>query len=174
MASIGTVENVNFSRGWGVFKNAVFLNNGRRPNRIIYSSMNDRIAPGIWSPFLSTTSPSYPTCHRYLWKSCLKLKSVCPPQKKKVCLMKHTPPLKYFITFDRTYRNHILGFLVWAFLSSKWLKSKKFDEPFFKNCTFNFWIIFWWFSLKGPIRFFVVSQSKLREAQMLNPSIWFQ
>ena len=154
MASIGPVENVNFSRGWGVFKNAIFPSNGRRPNRIIYSSMNDRIAPGIWSPFLSTTSPSYPTCHRYLWKSYLKLKSISPPPKKKVCLMKDTPPLKYFITSDRTYWNHILGFRVWAFLSSKWLKLKKSDEPFLRNHTYDFLIIFLWFSLKGPIRFF--------------------
>ena len=95
MASIGTVENVNFSRGWGVFKNAVFLNNGRRPNRIIYSSMNDRIAPGIWSPFLSTTSPSYPTCHRYLWKIIVE-DQICwnspPPQEKKEGVFDETPP----------------------------------------------------------------------------------
>ena len=159
MVSIGPVENVNFFRGWGVFKNAIFLNDGRRPNRIIYSSMNDRIAPGIWSPFLSTTSPSYPTCDRYLWKIIFEAQ-ICvnhpppPPQKKKVCLMKHTPPLKYFITFARTYWNHILGFRVWAFLSSKWLKSKKSDEPFLRNSNDDFWKIFLWFSLKGPIRFF--------------------
>ena len=163
MASIGTVENVNFSRGWGVFKNAVFLNNGRRPNRIISSSMNDRIAPGIWSPFLSTTSPSYPTCHRYLWKSYLKLKSVCSPPKKKVFLMKHTPPLKFFITSDRTYWNHILGFRVLAFLSSKRLKWKKSDEPFFRNCTHDFLIVFLWFSLRGPIRFFCCQSILVQE-----------
>ena len=68
--------------------------------------------------------------------------------------MKHTPPLKYFITSDRTYWNHILGFRVWACLSSKWLKWKKSDEPFFRNCTYDFSIIFSWFSLKGLIRFF--------------------
>ena len=89
-------------------------------------------------------------CENYIWSSNL----CAPPQKKKVCLMKHTPPLKYFITSDRTYWNHILGFRVWAFLSSKWLEWKKSDEPFFRNCTYDFWIIFLWFSLKGPIRFF--------------------
>ena len=66
----------------------------------------------------------------------------------------NTPPLKYFITSDRTYWNHILGFRVWAFLSSKWLKLKKSDEPFLRNHIYDFLIIFLWFSLKGPIRFF--------------------
>ena len=90
-------------------------------------------------------------------KSWSNLKSVWappPPPKKRVCLMKHTPPLKYFITFDRTYRNPIQGFRVWASLSSKWLKPKKYDEPFFRKCTYDCWIIFSWFSLKGPIRSF--------------------
>ena len=35
------------------------------------------------------------------------------------CAALGTPPLKYLITSDRTYWNHILGFRVWAFLSSK-------------------------------------------------------
>ena len=71
---------------------------------------------------------------------------------KEICT--GTPPLKYFFTSDRTYWNHILGFRVWAFLSSKWLKSKKSDEPFLRNSNDDFWKIFLWFSLKGPIRFF--------------------
>ena len=37
-------------------------------NQTRYSSMNDRIAPGFWSPFVSTIIPSYHTSHRYLWK----------------------------------------------------------------------------------------------------------
>ena len=155
MASMGTVENVDFLKGMGVLKNAIFCNNGRRPNRTRYSSMNDRIATGIWSPFLSTTSPSYHTSHRYLWKVIAEaqicLSSAAPPPKKRGCLMKHTPPLKYFITFDRTHWNPISGFRIWASLSSKWLKPKKSDEPFFRNCTYDFWIILSWFSLKGPI-----------------------
>ena len=157
MASIGPVENVDFLKGRGVLRNAIFSKNGRRPNRSRYSSMNDRIATGIWSPFLSTTSPSYHTSHRYLWKIMVEPQiclSSAPPPKKMVCLMKHTPPLKYFITFDRTYRNPIQGFRVWASLSSKWLKPKKSDEPFFRKCTYDCWIIFSWFSLKGPIRSF--------------------
>ena len=77
-----------------------------------------------------------------------------PPPNKRAHLMKHTPPPKYFITFDRTYWNHILGFEVWASLSLKWWKTKKSDEPFFRNWTFDFLTIFSWFSLKGPIRIF--------------------
>ena len=65
-----------------------------------------------------------------------------------------SPPPKYFITFDRTYWNHILGFEVWASLSLKWWKTKKSDEPFFRNWTFDFLTILSWFSLKGPIRIF--------------------
>ena len=156
---MGTVENVDFLKERGVLRNAIFCNNGWRPNRSRYSSMNDRIATGFWSPFLSTNSPSYHTSHRYMWKimvepqSCL---SPAPPPRpeRRLCLMKHTPPLKYFIPFDRTHWNPILGFSVWASLSSKWLKPKKSDEPFFRYCTYDFWIIFSWFSLKGPIRSF--------------------
>ena len=93
-------------------------------------------------------------------KSWLNLKAVWAPPppplrpERRLCLMKHTPPLKYSITFDRTRWNPILGFRVWASLSSKWLKPKKSDEPFFRYCTYDFWIIFSWFSLKGPIRSF--------------------
>ena len=55
--------------------------------------------------------------------------------------MKHTPPLKYCITFDRTYWKHILGFDVWASLSLNDEKQKTSDESFFRNRTFDFLII---------------------------------
>ena len=55
LASMGPVKNVNFSKGRGALKNAIFVNNGRTPNMTRYSSKNDRYATGFWSPFLSTT-----------------------------------------------------------------------------------------------------------------------
>ena len=90
-----------------MLKNAIFENNGRRLNQMRYSSMNDWIAPGMWSPFVPTIIPSYHTSHRYWWKIIIIM--VCfystppPPQKKKNIgggVMKHTPPLKIFNIFD--------------------------------------------------------------------------
>ena len=88
--------------------------------------------------------------------------------------MKHTPPPKYFNTFDRTHQNHISGFEVWAFLSLWWWKAKKSDEPFFRNRAFDFLKIFSWFSSKGPIRFFVFNQLEPWGAPILKPSIRLQ
>ena len=41
-ASMGLVKNVNFSKGRGALKNAIFVDNGQRPNWTRYSSTNDR------------------------------------------------------------------------------------------------------------------------------------
>ena len=38
------VKNVNFSKGRGALKNAIFVDNGQRPNWTRYSSTNDRYA----------------------------------------------------------------------------------------------------------------------------------
>ena len=124
MASIGTVENEIFFQGWGVLKNANFANNGRRPKRTRYSSMSNQSTTGFCSPFPSRTFPSYLTHCRYEvnnHSSSLNepepLHTPAPPPNKRAHLMKDTPPPKYFITFDSTYWNYILGFELWASLS---------------------------------------------------------
>ena len=126
---------MNIFQGRGVLKNAIFENNGRRLNQMRYSSMNDRIAPGIWSPFVPTIIPSYHTSQRYLWKIIVIM--VCfftpPPPKDQGGVMKYTPPLKKFNTFDRSYWNHILGIKILAFLTFKWSKRRKSVGSFFRN-----------------------------------------
>ena len=163
MVSIGTVENENFLWGWGVLKTAIFLDNGRRPYPTRYSSMNDRIAPGIWSPFLSTTSPSYPTCHRYLWKIIVK-DQICwssPPPKKKEGVFDETHPSPEIFYHFRPYLSepHIRIFSL-GLPELKMIKIKKIWWALFSNCTYDFWIMFRWFSLKGPNRFFCCQSIK--------------
>ena len=117
-----------------MLKNAIFENNGQRLNRMKYSSMSDWIAPGLWSPFVSTIIPSYHTSHRYLWKSLKSwFGSLTPPPPYIRGVMKYTPPLKKFNTFDRSYWNHILGIKILAFLTVKWSTRRKSVGGFFRN-----------------------------------------
>ena len=112
-------------------------------NQTRYSSMNDRIAPGIWSPFVSTIIPSYHTSNRYLWKIIIIM--IClfiphPPVKRGRGggLMKHTPPLKKSNFFDRAYSDHLLGFKVLTFQTVKWSTRKNSVGSFFWNRLLHF------------------------------------
>ena len=124
-----------------MLKNAIFENNGRRLNQMRYSSMNDWIAPGMWSPFVPTIIPSYHTSHRYWWKIIIIM--VCfysNPLPKKIHrggVLKHTPPLKIFNIFDRSYRNHILGIRFWPSWPSNDWHEKKIVGGFFSKLAFT-------------------------------------
>ena len=101
--------------------------------------MNDRIAPGIWSPFVSTIIPSCHTSHWYLWKIIIiMIRFFSPPPIKGGGLKKHTPNLKNSNIFDRPYSIHILGFKVWAFLTIKWLTRKNSVGGIFWNQLLHF------------------------------------
>ena len=121
--------------------------------------MNDRIAPGIWSPFVSTIIPSYHTSHRYLWKIIIIMIRFFspPPPIKGGGLKKHTPNLKNSNIFDRPYSIHILGFEVWAFLPIKWLTRKNSVGGFFWNQLLHFALNLCLNFFKSPQQIFLVS-----------------
>ena len=150
---------MNIFQGRGVLKNAIFENNGRRLNQMRYSSMNDRIAPGIWSPFVSTIIPSYHTSQRYLWKIIVIM--VCfftpPPPKYQGGVMKYTPPLKKFNTFDRSYWNRILGIKILAFLTVKWSTRRKSVGGFFRNWHLHYVMNLCSIFFKSPQQNFLLS-----------------
>ena len=81
------------------------------------------------------TSPATDICEKSL-KSWFG--SLTPPPNIMGGVMKYTPPLKKFNTFDRFYCNHILGIKIWAFPTVKWSTRRKSVGGFFRNWRLHY------------------------------------
>ena len=72
-------------------------------------------------------------------------------------VMKYTPPLKKFNTFDMSYCNHILGIKIWAFLNVKRWTQKKSVGSFFRNWHLHYVMNLCSIFFKSPQQNFLLS-----------------